>query len=482
MKRLFIVILLIAVAKPFEAQHISEHPRVQEATNLLDLWIDAQIAYEQIPGAAVAVVHDQELIWSAGYGFANVEGGVRSTPRTRYSICSISKLFTSIAVLQQRDEGKLRLDDPLREHLPWFNIANTHPEAGNATIVGVLTHSSGLPRESSHPYWTAPNFEFPSREEIIDGLSRQETLYPTSTYFQYSNLGLTLAGEVAAIVSNTTYESLIRDRILEPLGLTRTTTEMPAELWGNQLAVGYSAITREGIRKRLPLFQARGISPAAGYASTVEDLGRFASWQFRTLDGTEENILSRNTLREMHRVHWVDPDFQGHWGLGFSTWRSDDKTFVGHGGSCPGYRSHLALQIDDKVATAFATNALGVGAQLYTSRAYDIMAPAISAAIEGRGKEDLTEDQVPDWTLYTGTYGGSFGGETAMLVWEGELVGVTFPTTDPLASITRLQHIDGHIFRRIRDDDTLGEAYMFQIEGGEATSFVRHSNRYERSK
>ena len=110
------------------------------------------------------------------------------------------------------------------------------------------------------------------------------------------------------------------------------------------------------------------------------------------------------------------------------------------------------------------------------------MAPAISAAIEGRGKEDLTEDQVPDWTLYTGTYGGSFGGETAMLVWEGELVGVTFPTTDPLASITRLQHIDGHIFRRIRDDDTLGEAYMFQIEGGEATSFVRHSNRYERSK
>ena len=134
-------------------------------------------------------------------------------------------------------------------------------------------------------YWTAPNIEFPSREEIIDGLSRQETLYPTSTYFQYSNLGLTLAGEVAATVSNTTYESLIRDRILEPLGLTHTTTEMPAELWGNQLAVGYSAITREGIRKRLPLFQARGISPAAGYASTVEDLGRFASWQFRTLAG-----------------------------------------------------------------------------------------------------------------------------------------------------------------------------------------------------
>jgi hypothetical protein len=82
----------------------------------------------------------------------------------------------------------------------------------------------------------------------------------------------------------------------------------------------------------------------------VEDLAAFASWQFRVLEGDGDQVLSANTLREMQRVHWVDPDWEVHWGLGFSVWRSNDKTFVGHGGGCPGFRSHLLLQTDDKFA------------------------------------------------------------------------------------------------------------------------------------
>ena len=86
-----------------------------------------------------------------------------------------------------------------------------------------------------------------------------------------------------------------------------------------------------------PFFLVNGIAPAAGFASTVEDVARFASWQLRLLEKGGKEILAANTLKEMHRVHWTDPDWNTTWGLGFSVSRSDGKTYVGHGGLvfCP---------------------------------------------------------------------------------------------------------------------------------------------------
>jgi len=82
----------------------------------------AQRAYDQIPGVSAAIVHDQQVLWAGGYGMADVAAKRPAAPTRFYSICSISKLFTSIAVMQQRDAGKVRLDDPVSRHLPWFRI------------------------------------------------------------------------------------------------------------------------------------------------------------------------------------------------------------------------------------------------------------------------------------------------------------------------------------------------------------------------
>src|SRR5206468_10033186 len=122
---------------------------------------------------------------------------------TIYSICSISKLFTSIAAMQLRDAGKLRLDDPVAKHLPWFTIKRSPADGAEITIEGLLTHAAGLPREAEGPYWTEATF--PTHEQIVDGLRSQETLYPAEQYFQYSNLGLTLAGEIVAAEANMAY-------------------------------------------------------------------------------------------------------------------------------------------------------------------------------------------------------------------------------------------------------------------------------------
>ena len=93
-----------------------------EAIRIIDIWLEAQREYDRLPGISVAVVKDQEVIWSKGYGMADLHKKSKTTPATIYSICSISKLFTSIAIMQLRDAGKLRLDDRVADVLPWFNL------------------------------------------------------------------------------------------------------------------------------------------------------------------------------------------------------------------------------------------------------------------------------------------------------------------------------------------------------------------------
>ena len=467
----------LVIASPAFAQQasIEAHPRVHEALNLLETWVDAQRAYEAIPGISMAVVYDQQMLWSKGFGYANREQQTAATPETIYSICSISKLFTSVGVMQMRDAGKLRLDDPVSQHLDWFEIQDKYPDAPPVTVQGLLTHSSGLPRESDYPYWSPPDFPFPTREQLMERVSDQEELYPAFEYFQYSNLGLSLAGEMVAAVSGQSYGDYIQHAVLDPLHMSATYSDIPVAEHGGRMAQGYSARMRDGTRPAVNVFQARGIAPAAGYASTVEDLGKFASWQFRVLHHDADEVLARNTLREMYRVHWLDPDWETKWGLGFSTWRADDKTYVGHGGSCPGYRSQLNIEPKGKVATIFMANAGGVNSGLFARRAQEIMGPAIAEAVDTSKKA-----KAPDAALeiYTGTYSAApWGGELAVLVWKGNLATLSLPTDNPLQSMIELRKTGEHTFHRVRDDKSLGEEIRFDIgPDGKASRMWRHSN------
>ncbi|HSF99751.1 MAG TPA: serine hydrolase, partial [Vicinamibacterales bacterium] len=322
---------------------------------------------------------------------------------------------------------------------------------------------------------SAPDFRFPTHDEIVARLGEQAELYPAQTYYQYSNLGLTLVGEIVAAVSGQPYDEYVRGRILTPLGLTSTWPEIPAELHGTRMAVGHTALTREGTRQPVPVFQGRGIAPAMAFASTVEDLGRFASWQFRVLHHGAKEVLGRNTLREMHRVHWVEPDWETTRGLGFSVYRVGEKTFVGHGGSCPGYRSNLQIEPDERIATVFAAAANGVDAGAFTQRAYDVMAPALEAAADTAHEATAMP---PAFAAYVGAYSElPWGGETAVIPWKGSLALLPLPTDDPIEALTELKHTGDHTFRRVRRDGELGEDIRFDVgPDGRAVRMWQHSN------
>jgi len=456
------------------AQALREDPRIGSALHLLELWLEAQSAYENIPGISMAVVHDQELLWARGFGYADREKKRPATPDTIYGIGSISKLFTSIAVLQLRDQGKLGLDDPLARHLPWFNIKQTYADGPPVTIRGILTHSSGLPRDAAYPYWSAPYSEFPDREQIIKSLADQATVYPAGTHFQYSNLGFALAGELVARVSARDYADYVKEKILVPLGLGDTRPELPEEHRGGRLAAGYSSVTREGIMNKMPFFQAKGIAPAAGFSSTAADLARFASWQFRLLGGGKEEILRANTLREMQRFQWMDPD--NTWGLGFTVWNRNGTIYAGHGGICAGYRSQLTLQPKEKIAAVFLTNSSGVNSWIYAQRACEIVAPAVAEALAAPAAAKQPD---PALKKYEGTYSSyPWGGECAVLLWQGGLAMVEFPTSNPLAGLEVLEHIEGNRFRAVGGDgEPAAEETVFETDGsGRVTRMWNEGN------
>ncbi len=471
MKKFILFFILCLLTKVGHSQQ--KNPvDLSEALRLVDAWLEAQRDYDHLPGISVGIIKDQQLIWTKAYGFADLKKNTTSEPNTVYSICSISKLFTSVAIMQLVDAGKLRLDDSISMILPSFNLQQQFRGSGPITVRSLLTHSSGLPRESDYPYWTGPEFPFPTQQQIADKLGKQKTLYPASTYLQYSNLGMSLLGEVVEKVSGTPYDTYVENNILKPLRLANTHPFLPAAQWGNKFATGYGALKRDGTRDPVPLFDARGIRAAAGYSSTVEDLAHFASWQFRLLQNGGKEILKSSTLKEMHRVQWVDPDWKTHWGLGFMVYQQDGKTLLGHGGSCPGYRTTLLLDPLEKLGFVVMINA-SASPEKYATGIRNILLKA-----KTKEKEKVSKADSVTLESYAGRYNAQpWGSEVYVLPWQGKLAVVGFPTDRPLEGITFLKKIEGNTFRRVRDDETLGEEFIFEKDNsGKVTKYWRHSN------
>jgi len=462
-------------------QSLASDPRIEDALAAWMVWVENDLGESGVPAASYSFVHRDELLASGGIGLADPATGTEADADTLYSICSISKLFTSIAVMQLCDAGALGLDDGIGDSVPWFaSMTDAHPDDESISIRRALTHSAGLPRESDSPYWSGPDFDFPTIAQIRERLSSQETLYPSGRYFQYSNLGMALLGEVIAAEAGRPWSEVVQEDILGPLGMDDTYTSMPEAYATGRLAAGFSARRGGPDRERLGLFDVEGIGPAAGMASTAADLATFARWQLGLRADGGNTVLRAATLREMQRVHWVDPDWKTTWGLGFSVVKRDDTTWVRHGGGCPGYYTEFAILPKEELGIVVLTNAIGSNHSLYARKAVALLGPAVKAA--SKGSADRPEPN-PAFDLYVGVYDSVWGRE-GVVRWKDGLaaVNLTSRAIDPDDWISALKHVDGHVFRRVRsDDDTLGEEWVFQVDkDGQVVSVTVHSTPHTR--
>ncbi|MBX7528087.1 serine hydrolase domain-containing protein [Qipengyuania vesicularis] len=461
---------------PSAEEQAKQAAAMGEAMRAAELWIEGQRQFRKIPGLSVAVAQGDRTVWAKGFGHSDRAMSRAATPDTLYSICSISKLFTSVALMQQWEADKVRLDAPVTDYLPWAQLQPDDRESVPVTLRGLLTHSAGLPRESDHPYWTGPDFPFPTQAQIRERISGQSPLYPASTTFQYSNLGLTLVGETVEAVSGQPFGDYVTAEILEPLGLDDTRPGMPRDLYDGQLAVGWGALKPDGTRPAVKLFDPAGITPAAGFSSSVNDLARFASWMFRLAKSGEEEVLRASTLREMQRVHYITPDWETTWGLGFAVRNQDGMTTVGHGGSCPGYRSSLMTVPEQEVGIAVAMNAMDNPSDF---------AMGIGGLMKSRmDAKDFDAPEGEDMSLadYTGFYDSQPWSTGFYLVpWAGGLTWLSPNADEPGARMWRAKPLGGDRFQIITDKGQEREIVTFERNAsGEVVALVRHGNRSPR--
>ena len=408
--------------------------------NLFSAWIESQMAYNNQPGLSIAVVHDQEIVWAEGFGYANMERQVLATPYTLYRIGSITKLFTSVAILQLRDEGKLILDAPIEEYLPWFAIQKKYPIHIPITIRNLLTHTSGLPREADFSYWA--DHIFPTRAQIKEKIPQQETFLMPETVWKYSNLGFFLLGEIIMELSGYDFSDYINQYILKPLGMNNTYVSLP-DIDFQQFATGYGRRLPDNSRESCPVVDCLGLTPVANFSTTVKDLARFAMFQLRNDPAKENQVLNGRTLREMQRVHWLDPSWLEGRGLGIQVWKQENKTYIGHIGAISGFSTLLQICLEDKIAVVTFINAYDGDTFKYSEKAFKWIAPAILNTIGTHPQTIKTENK---WKKYEGKYRNEMC-DLQVFVFKGQLVMFDPSEKEPENSLIILKPVDAYIFQ-----------------------------------
>jgi CubicO group peptidase (beta-lactamase class C family) len=468
--RIAVTLMLAAVANPVPGATLAENREVAGALSVLDLWLTEQAASGRAPGLSIAVVHDQELVWANGYGFADIESRRPATPATLYRLGSVTKLFTATAILQLRDAGRLALDDPVAKHLPEFRVRNPFSDSVPVTLRHLLTQTSGLTRDAPFPYWTT--HVFPGRDELLASLEKVELTHRPGETYKYSNLGMALLGLVIERRSGRSYADYLRDHVFVPLGMT-SSTAAPTDEDHRRRATSYYRRAADGSRRIFDYYDMNGLTAAGNAVSSVEDLAAFARLQFRDGAAGGTQILAGSTLREMQRPQFVYPGFEGGRGLGFAVSRSDGTTFVVHGGWIGGNRTHLLLVPAEKIAVIVAANADDADASFVARKAYDAVAPAIAAAT-ATPKASRVAD--PAWQRYFGTYTDPWGWEYEVLVLDGQLVFYEHnypPDDDPLDGITPLVPVAENTFR-MPD----GEPVVFELDASGRVERVRRRFEY----
>lgn len=477
----FSTVLVLAALYCSPANAVTPEEALASRFRAAEAMIDAQLTKEATPGAAIGVVHDQALIWSHQYGVESLKTGTPVTDDTLFSICSISKLFNGVAVMNLVDEGRVSLDTPVASYLEGLVMPDNTGAEEPVTVRNILSHVSGLPREGVRDYW-ADN-TFPDTDGLRVAVKNQEQLYRPFDYWQYSNLGMAILGDVVESVSGKRWGEYVDETILTPLDMRRTVTDMPFDQVGNGFARGYFVRSASGQRKPVERHNFKAFASAAGVASSVADMSKFLSWHFRLRENGGEEVLKATTLKQMQRIHWVGAEFdEPQWGLAYAVRRYDEKPLWGHGGYCPGTRAEVVMRLPTKVGIIMMITANDVSPGDLVNTVYALTEDSIAAVHDEKANTDDADEVSKSnvlLTAYEGYYAvENYDSDMYVGVTEDGLFALPLFSNDPVDGMEEWLHEDGDRFRRKREDGTLAEAIDFERDkNGRVTALVQHSYR-----
>lgn len=326
-------------------------------------------AAQHLPGLVYGVVMDGKLIHARGIGFANLERKIPATPSTEFRIASMTKSFAAMAALKLRDEGKLKLDDPVANYLPELRAVRL-PTADSPvlTIRHLMTMTTGLPEDNPWGDRQMAATNAALAKVVAGGLSFASA---PGTAFEYSNLGFIMLGKVVTKVAKMRFQDYITQQILLPLGMKDTLWEY-AKVPADRLALGYRRDRDSWVAE--PILSDGDGAAMGGLITTMDDFSRYVAflmgaWPAR--DETDPGPVRRASLREMQQPHsfaglaakatLVDDKTPNpkvsFYGYGLSWTRdSRDVVVVGHSGGLPGYGSQYRFAPEHGIGVIAFTN------------------------------------------------------------------------------------------------------------------------------
>jgi D-alanyl-D-alanine carboxypeptidase len=322
----------------------------------LEARIDELVVNRRITGIACGLIFDQQIVWSKGFGFADIEFGRTPDARTIFRCGSITKTFTATAIMQLRDEGRLSLEDPVVRYLPEFsNVKASAGDPMSVTLRQLLSHHSGLVGEPPFGHWES--LKFPTMDQILSSLQQTEIAIAPNSAFKYSNLAFALLGEVITRTSGVEYEKYVTNNILAPLNMTHSGFYVDGPL-REKLAKGYEPVPFEEAPRAVADDHTGGLSPAGQLYSNVEDLAKWVSLQFRAEERNrrDQQVLAGRSLDEMHQPYRIEPGWTLGYCLPWIAGRRNDTVFHQHAGGMTGFRSTIAFSKGDRIGVVVLTN------------------------------------------------------------------------------------------------------------------------------
>jgi CubicO group peptidase (beta-lactamase class C family) len=364
-----------AIETPGQALAIDDHLKpaadpivaAKEALSGFDSFLVEAIKAWEVPGLAVAIVKDGEVVFAHGFGFRDVAHKLPVTPRTLFAIGSCTKAFTTFVMGTLVDEGKLDWDTPVRAYIPEFRSFD-RKATEQMTQRDLVTHRSGLPRHDL--VWYNATL---SGKQILERLAYLEPSESFRNKFQYNNLMFMTAGYLIERVGGKPWQEAVRTRIFEPLGMTGCNFSVKDSERAADFAKPYD--DRDDKIVEIPFRDITNAGPAGSINSSVADMARWLVVQTHKgkIDGRQ--ILSSAVLADIHAPHMtmgVPQERKEIASAGYALgWMVDDyrgHRRVHHGGGIDGFTAQTVLFPQDGLALCILSNMNGTALPELVSR------------------------------------------------------------------------------------------------------------------
>jgi CubicO group peptidase (beta-lactamase class C family) len=346
----FTILILtgVAVSTAFPARAQNSGSSDNGISAKVDAFVNGEMRAEKIPGLALAIVRNGEIVKAQGYGLANIELDVPVKPETIFQTGSVGKQFTATAVMMLVEDGKIRLDEPIGKYLPGSPVS-----WNGITVRNLLTHTSGVPDYESDSLTKKGGAFINLRsdyteDELFAKFSGLPLDFPPGSKWSYSNSGYVLLGILIHKVTGQFYGDVLQERIFRPLGMTSTRIISEADIIPNR-AAGYRLVNGEIKNQEWVSPTLNTTADGALYTNIVD----MAKWDAALYTN---KLLKKGSLDQMWSAVRLSNGKTAPYGFGWDVTEVNGHRLIEHGGAWQGFTTQISRYVDDRFTVIVLTN------------------------------------------------------------------------------------------------------------------------------